>query len=72
MIPGVPYVTEAADPTASADALAAFLKSDDRELVKALAIGCMLGGTYAEFICTRAGQDKSVPGTQADRARISA
>jgi len=71
VIPGVPYVTEAADPTVSAEAVATFLKSDDRELVKALAIGCMLGGTYAEFICSRAGQDKSMPASQANPARIS-
>jgi len=70
VVPGARYATVSDDPTVSAETLAAFLKSDDRDLVRALAIGCMLGGTYAEFICGQAGLEKSMPASQADPARI--
>jgi len=43
IVPGAAYTLGATDPTASEEALAAFLKADDRDLVRALAIGCMLG-----------------------------
>jgi predicted ribosome quality control (RQC) complex YloA/Tae2 family protein len=66
VVPGVPYVMSAADPTASEETLAAALRSDDRDLVRALAIGCMLGGTYAEYICRKAGLEKSQPAASAD------
>jgi predicted ribosome quality control (RQC) complex YloA/Tae2 family protein len=70
VIPRVPYTMSPTDPTASQENLAAALKNDDRDLVRALAIGCMLGGSYAEYICGKAGLDKTVPAASADPAVI--
>ncbi|AGB02559.1 ribosome rescue protein RqcH [Methanoregula formicica] len=70
VVPGVPYTFGSPDPTASEESLAAFLKTDERDLVRALAIGCMLGGMYAEYICKEAGLEKSIPAATADPARI--
>lgn len=70
VVPGAQYATGSGEPTVSPDTLAAFLKTDDRDLVRALAIGCMLGGAYAEYICRQAGQDKSLPAADADPDRI--
>ena len=66
VIPRVLYTMSPSDPTASLENLAAALKNDDRDLVRALAIGCMLGGTYAEYICGKAGLDKTIPAASAD------
>jgi predicted ribosome quality control (RQC) complex YloA/Tae2 family protein len=70
VIPHVPYTMSPSDPTASEENLAAALKNDDRDLVRALAVGCMLGGTYAEYICRKAGLDKTMPAASADPALI--
>ncbi|WAC04120.1 MAG: ribosome rescue protein RqcH [Methanoregula sp.] len=72
VISGVPYALSAADPTASEESLATFLRNDDRDLVRALAMGCMLGGAYAEYICRQAGMDKAMPAKDADPKRIYA
>src|SRR5208337_4812559 len=61
IVPGVAYTLGSSDPTASIENLAAVLASDDRDLVRCLAIGCMLGGMYAEYICSKAGYEKSQP-----------
>ncbi len=66
VIPGVEYHLGSTDPTASQENLAAFLRADDRDLVRSLAIGCMLGGMYAEYICREAGLDKKLPAASAD------
>jgi predicted ribosome quality control (RQC) complex YloA/Tae2 family protein len=66
IIPRVQYTLSPSDPTASPENLAAVLKNDDRDLVRALAVGCMLGGTYAEYICGKAGLDKTMPAASAD------
>jgi predicted ribosome quality control (RQC) complex YloA/Tae2 family protein len=68
IVPGAQYDLSVCDPTASQKNLAAFLKNDDRDLVRSLAIGCMLGGAYAEYICEKAGFDKTLPAPQADPA----
>jgi predicted ribosome quality control (RQC) complex YloA/Tae2 family protein len=47
-----------------------FLKGEQRDLVRALAVGFMLGGTYAEFICREAGADKSMPASGADAGKL--
>ena len=60
------------DPTSSPGALAALLKNDERDLVRSLAIGCMLGGIYAEYICGKAGADKTQVASSADPDRIFA
>jgi predicted ribosome quality control (RQC) complex YloA/Tae2 family protein len=70
IIPGVHYDISGNDPTASRENLAAFLKTDERDLVRSLAIGCMLGGAIAEYICEKAGQDKTIPASQADPAAL--
>jgi predicted ribosome quality control (RQC) complex YloA/Tae2 family protein len=72
VIPKVPYTMSPSDPTASSENLASALKSDDRDLVRALAIGCMLGGTYAEYICGMAGQDKTMAAASADPVALFA
>ena len=58
------------DPTSSVDVMATLMKTDDRELVRFLAIGCMLGGTYAEYICRKTGLDKTLPASSADPETI--
>lgn len=70
VIPGAPYTLGSTDPTASVENLAAVLAADDRDLVRCLAIGCMLGGMYAEYICTQAGYEKTQPAASADPQRI--
>jgi predicted ribosome quality control (RQC) complex YloA/Tae2 family protein len=70
VIPRVPYTMSPSDPTASAENLAAVLKKDDRDLVRALATGGMLGGAYAEYICGKAGLDKTMPAASADANAI--
>ena len=72
ILPHVPYVLGTTDPTASLENLTSALGNDDRDLVRALAIGCMLGGTYAEYICQKAGLDKTMPASSADPAVIFA
>jgi len=72
IIPGAVYTLSATDPTVSLDALETALKADDRDLVRALAIGCMLGGSYAEYICHRAGLEKTIPAASADASKVFA
>ena len=66
IIPDAIYTISSTDPTGSQENLAATLVGDDRDLVRALAVACMLGGTYAEYVCRTAGTDKSVPASKAD------
>jgi predicted ribosome quality control (RQC) complex YloA/Tae2 family protein len=70
VVPGVAYTLGTTDPTASLENIAAVLAADDRDIVRCLAIGCMLGGMYAEYICTKAGYEKTHPAASADPARI--
>src|SRR5512137_360531 len=72
IVPQAIYMLGLVDPTSSPEALAALLKNDDRDLVRSLAIGCMLGGTYAEYICGKAGADKTQVASSADPGRIFA
>ena len=72
IVPGVEYSMSATDPTGSEENLSAMLSSDDRDLVRALAIAGMLGGTYAEYICRTAGVDKSMPAKKAVPAPLFA
>jgi predicted ribosome quality control (RQC) complex YloA/Tae2 family protein len=66
VVAGAQYALSGSDPTASEEEFIRFLKNDDRDLVRALAIGCMLGGTYAEYICRKAGMEKTFPSNAAD------
>ena len=70
IIPHALYTLGAIDPTASLGNLASAIRNDDRDLVRSLAIGCMLGGTYAEYICQKAGLDKTLPASSADPETI--
>jgi predicted ribosome quality control (RQC) complex YloA/Tae2 family protein len=66
IVPDAIYATSSSDPTGSLENLASTLAGDDRDLVRALAISCMLGGTYAEYVCKIAGVDKAIPASKAD------
>lgn len=70
VVPRVPYTLSASDPTASPENLAAALRSNERDLVRALAVGCMLGGAYAEYLCRKADLDKDMPAEAAEPAVI--
>jgi predicted ribosome quality control (RQC) complex YloA/Tae2 family protein len=60
------------DPTASPENFAAVLEQSGQEIVRALATECMLGGTYAEYICRKAGIDKTRPAASCDPAPLFA
>src|SRR5208337_5470102 len=66
IVPDAIYTINSTDPTGSQENLAATLAGDDRDLVRALATACMLGGMYAEYVCRTAGADKTVPASKAD------
>ncbi|OPY35378.1 MAG: hypothetical protein A4E35_02441 [Methanoregula sp. PtaU1.Bin051] len=66
IVTGARYVVSGSDPTESEEKFEEFLKNDNRDLVRALAIGCMLGGTYAEYVCKKAGMEKTFPANAAD------
>ncbi|MDP3396333.1 MAG: ribosome rescue protein RqcH [Methanoregula sp.] len=70
IVPNAVYQMSAVDPTSSLENLTASLKDQDRDLVRGLAMGCMLGGTYAEYICLKAGQEKTMPAASADPALL--
>ena len=66
VVPGVPYLLPV-DPTlADGPGFATFLREDERDIVKALAVGCLLGGSYAEYICRETGVDKHAPAGSVD------
>jgi len=67
VVAGVPYVFPPPDPsTFSPEEFSRYLLEEDRDLVRALAVGVMLGGAYAEELCRRAGIDKTIPAREAD------
>jgi predicted ribosome quality control (RQC) complex YloA/Tae2 family protein len=70
IIPGVIYELSCVDPTASLKNLAELIQNDQRDLVRSLAMGAMLGGTYAEYVCAQAGLDKAQLASSADPAKI--
>jgi len=70
IVPKAIYTLGLCDPTSSRETMASLVKNDDRDLVRSLAIGCMLGGTYAEYICQKAGLDKTIIARSADPERI--
>ena len=72
IVPKAIYTLGLSDPTSSCEAMASLLKDDDRDLVRSLAIGCMLGGIYAEYICRKAGLDKTQIASSADPEKIFA
>jgi predicted ribosome quality control (RQC) complex YloA/Tae2 family protein len=67
VVPGVRYEFPAEDPVSSGlQGFTAFLHNDERDIVRALAIGAMLGGKYAEYVCEMAGVDKATPANKVD------
>jgi predicted ribosome quality control (RQC) complex YloA/Tae2 family protein len=67
VIPGAVYAFESSDCLAlPKDAFSAMLAGSDRDIVRTLAVGCMLGGAYAEEVCRRAGVEKSAPAAEVD------
>jgi predicted ribosome quality control (RQC) complex YloA/Tae2 family protein len=47
-----------------------FLSADERDIVRALAVGAMLGGKYAEYICRKTETPKHLPASHADAEAI--
>ncbi|MFA6363568.1 ribosome rescue protein RqcH [Methanoregula sp.] len=72
IVPDAIYTLSSTDPTGSLENLTASLTGDDRDLVRALAVAGMLGGTYAEYVCRTAGIDKSTPASNADPKAVYA
>ena len=67
VIAGATYRFPPADPaTFTKEEFSLFLRNDERDVVRALAVGAMLGGKYAEYLCRRAGVEKSMPAAGAD------
>jgi predicted ribosome quality control (RQC) complex YloA/Tae2 family protein len=67
VVAGIPYHFPPHDPaTFTLDEFKMFLQQDDRDLVRALAVGVMLGGKCAEYLCRKAGIDKTIPAREAD------
>ncbi len=67
VVAGVPYLFPPLDPsTYSPEEFRLYLSREDRDLVRALAVGVMLGGPSAEELCHRAGIDKTIPARDAD------
>ncbi|HVN65948.1 MAG TPA: ribosome rescue protein RqcH [Methanomicrobiales archaeon] len=67
VVPGAPYTLPGKDcsgltPVGFGD----LLKGQDREIVKVLAVECMLGGRYAEEACALAGIPKEAPSASVD------
>jgi predicted ribosome quality control (RQC) complex YloA/Tae2 family protein len=67
VVPGATYVFPGNDCSDLApESFADLLRSSDREIVKTLAVRCMLGGRYAEEVCTLAGVPKETPAGSVD------
>ncbi|MGA2934890.1 MAG: ribosome rescue protein RqcH [Methanomicrobiales archaeon] len=62
VIPGATYAFPGTDCSElSPESFGDLLRASDREIVKALAVDCMLGGRYAEEVCAMAGIRKDTP-----------
>ncbi|MDD1701838.1 MAG: NFACT family protein [Methanoregula sp.] len=72
IVPGAVYTMTGTDPTGSLEGLTTTLASDERDIVRALAVAGMLGGKYAEYVCQTAGIDKATPASKTDPAPVFA
>ncbi|KQC08452.1 MAG: RNA-binding protein [Methanolinea sp. SDB] len=73
VVPGVEYIYPDPDPTTfSLNEFGAFLAHEDRDIVRTLAVGVMLGGMYAEYICRACGIDKEIPSPDVDSGAVFA
>jgi predicted ribosome quality control (RQC) complex YloA/Tae2 family protein len=71
IVPGALYTLPANDPVLfDEEGFARFLAGENKEIVKALAIGALLGGNYAEFICRETRIDKNTPSGSVDATII--
>ncbi|NTV00750.1 MAG: fibronectin-binding domain-containing protein, partial [Methanoregulaceae archaeon] len=62
ILAGKEYVFPPPDPsTFSSEEFRNFLAGETRDIVRALAVGAMLGGMYAEYNCSRTGTPKNLP-----------
>ncbi len=67
VVPGATYAFPGRDCSdLSPGSLGDLLRASDREIVKTLAVDCMLGGRYAEEVCTMAGIPKDAPAGSVD------
>ncbi len=67
VVPGATYSFPGRDCSGlPAGSLGDLLRASDRAIVKTLAVGCMLGGRYAEEVCAMAGIPKESPAVSAD------
>jgi predicted ribosome quality control (RQC) complex YloA/Tae2 family protein len=67
VVPGAPYTLPGKDcPGLSPESFAGLLQGQDREIVKALAVECMLGGRYAEEVCAMGAIPKDAPAASVD------
>ena len=67
VIPGEKYAISGRDCARQSDAeMAALLKQSGRDLVRTLAVDCMLGGQYAEEVARRAEVEKNAPAAEAN------
>jgi predicted ribosome quality control (RQC) complex YloA/Tae2 family protein len=72
VVPGAAYVYPGKDCSGlSPSALGDLLRASEKEIVKTLAVDCMLGGRYAEEVCTMAGITKDAPSGSADPGEVS-
>lgn len=71
VVPGVEYRFLGQDPSMYDETtFTAFLAGQEREIVKVLAVDCMLGGMYAEYVCREAGVPKADPAKDADAGAV--
>ncbi|HWQ63495.1 MAG TPA: ribosome rescue protein RqcH [Methanospirillum sp.] len=67
VLPGIVYSFPPHDVSLQTrDEYIAMLKADDRDIVRALAVGSFLGGMYAEQVCRTAGIPKETPAAEVD------
>ncbi|MDD1657793.1 MAG: NFACT family protein [Methanomicrobiales archaeon] len=71
VVPGALYQHQGKDCSAlPGEEFASLLRDSGRDLVRTLAVGCMLGGRYAEEVCAMAGIAKNLPASQADASLV--
>jgi len=71
VLPGLAYTFPPPDVSLQTrEEFVTMLRADDRDIVRALAVGSFLGGMYAEQICRTAGIPKETPAAQADGSAI--
>lgn len=71
VVPGSTYALEGIDCTQrSPTEFEGLLRQSGRDLVRTLAVDCMLGGPYAEEVCRRAGAEKTAPAAEADAGAV--